>query len=96
MLQKTFRLKLRKLLVKSFKKGRGGVFNWGGFPSFITQNFFMKMLTKDEVRLQVGMRLQLGILRYINQRKRNQNIQAFFSCSLETMKIENLYITCEL
>ena len=48
----------------------------------------MKMMTEDEMRLQVWMRLQLGVLR--NQSKRNQNIKAFFNCSLETVKMENL------
>ena len=59
---KTFRLKLRKLRVKSSKKGC--VFNWGCFPSFLTRNFFLKMVTKDEVRPQVGTRLQLDVLQY--------------------------------
>ena len=27
--------------------------------------FFMKMVTRDEVRPQVGMRLQLGVLQYL-------------------------------
>ena len=57
---KTFTLKLRKLLMKSSKKGC--IVNLGGFCSFITQNFLMKMMAEDEVRLQSGMPLQLGIL----------------------------------
>ena len=34
-------------------------------PYLITRIFFMKMMTKDEVHLQLGMHPQLGVLRYL-------------------------------
>ena len=50
----------------------------------------MKMLTENEVRLQLGMRLQLCFsLRYSNMKvKEIKTYKQFFSCSLETVKIE--------
>ena len=51
-----------KILVKSSKKKC--VLNQGGFLSLITRSFFSKMLNENEVLIQLGMRFQLGALRY--------------------------------
>ena len=48
-------LKLGNLVVKSSKKGVHIQ------CSFVTRNFFMKMLTEDEVRLQSGVSRYLDI-----------------------------------
>ena len=78
---RTFRLKLRKLLVKSSKKGC--VFTYRGFPSFITRNIFTTMLTEDEVLLHLGMRFQLGVLQYLDMKvKEIKTYKHFFNCSL--------------
>ena len=59
----------------------------GGFSSFIIQNFIMKMLSEDEVRLQ------LGLLRYLDIKvKKIRTCKHFFNCSLEAVKVENLLI----
>ena len=51
----------------------------------------MKMLTEDEMHLQVGMRLQLDVLRYLDIKvKEIKTYKHFLNCSLETVKIENL------
>ena len=38
----------------------------GRFPSLITCNFLNKMLTENEVLLQLGMSFQLGMLWYLD------------------------------
>ena len=47
------------------------------------------MLTEDEVLLHLGMRFQLGVLRYLDIKvKGNQNMQAFLAVHFQTVKIE--------
>ena len=67
---KTFTLSFPKLLAKSSL-------------SFLHDSkFFHKMLTEDEeVRLQVGMLLQLGVLRYLDIKVKEINtFKHFFNC----------------
>ena len=52
------------------------------------------MLTENEVRLQVGMCFQLGILWYLDVKvKEIKTYKRFLNCSLETVKTENP-LTC--
>ena len=57
-----FMLELQKLLIKYSNKGVRLLI--GSFPFFKTCSSLHEMMVEDWVRLSLGMRLQLGVLRY--------------------------------
>ena len=79
-------LKLRKFTCEVFQKGvRPQLLRF--FFLHNSESFFIKILTEDEVHLQLGMRRQLGILDAIVKEIKTYK---HFNCSVETVKIENL------